>query len=78
MTISVKKWGNSLALRIPKEIANALSVDNNSLLDLELTKDGLLLKPQKESRLQELVSKIDDTNIHKEVETGKKVGHEEW
>ncbi len=78
MTIVVKKWGNSLAFRIPKEIANALSVDNNSLLDLELTKDGILLKPKKASRLQELVAQIDETNIHKEVDTGKKVGHEEW
>ena len=78
MTVAVKKWGNSLALRIPKDIANTLAVDDNSLLDLELSKDGLLLKPRKKSRLEELVSKIDKTNIHKEVSTTKAVGNEEW
>ncbi len=78
MTIAVKKWGNSLALRIPKDIAKSMQVDDNSLLDLELSKDGLLLKPQKKSRLEELVSKIDETNLHSEINTGRRVGNEEW
>ncbi len=78
MTIAVKKWGNSLALRIPKDIAKSMQVDDNSLLDLELSKDGLLLKPQKKSRLEELVSKIDETNLHSETNTGRRVGNEEW
>ncbi len=78
MTIAVKKWGNSLALRIPKDIAKSMQVDVNSLLDLELSKDGLLLKPQKKSRLEELVSKIDETNLHSEINTGRRVGSEEW
>lgn len=78
MTIAVKKWGNSLALRIPKDIAKSMQVDDNSLLDLELSKDGLLLKPQKKSRLEELVSKIDETNLHSEINTGRRVGSEEW
>ncbi len=78
MTIAVKKWGNSLALRIPKDIAKSMQVDDNSLLDLELSKDGLLLKPQKKSRLEELVSKIDETNLHGEINTGRRVGNEEW
>ena len=78
MTVAVKKWGNSLALRIPKDIAKSMSVENNSLLDLELSDEGLFLKPQKKSRLEELVSKIDDTNFHKEISTGERVGNEEW
>jgi len=78
MTVAVKKWGNSLALRIPKDIAKSMQVDDNSILDLELSDKGLLLKPKKRSRLEELVSRIDETNLHSEVNTGHTVGNEEW
>ncbi len=78
MTVAVKRWGNSLALRIPKDIAKTLAVQDSSLVELEIVEDGLLLKPKKNSRLEELVSKIDATNLHKEIETGERVGNEEW
>jgi len=78
MTVAVKKWGNSLAVRIPKDIATSLSVDENSLIELEIVRDGLLLKPQKSTRLEELVAGITDENLHKEVSTGESVGNEEW
>ena len=78
MTVAVKKWGNSLAVRIPKDLATSLSVDENSLIELEIVRDGLLLKPQKSTRLEELVAGIIDENLHHEVITGKSVGNEEW
>lgn len=78
MTVSLKKWGNSLALRIPKDVANSLHVDNNSLMELDV-KDGILtLKPKKSNRLESLVSQINDDNLHKEIDTGRSVGYEEW
>lgn len=36
MTISVKKWGNSLAVRIPKDVAQTLHIENDSLLELRI------------------------------------------
>jgi len=78
MTVAVKKWGNSLAVRIPKDIAKRLSVKDNSLVDLEIVENGLLFKPKKNSRLEELVERIDRQNLHHEVETGERVGYEEW
>jgi len=78
MTVAVKKWGNSLAVRIPKDLATSLSVDENSLIELEIVRDGLLLKPQKSTRLEELVAGITDENLHHEVSTGESVGNEEW
>ena len=74
MTVAVKKWGNSLAVRIPKDIAMTLAVNENSLVELEIVRDGLLLKPQKSTRLEELVAGITDENLHHEVSTGKSVG----
>jgi len=78
MTVSLKKWGNSLALRIPKDVASSLHVDNNSLMELDV-KDGVLtLRPKKNNLLETLVSQINSKNLHKEVETGRSVGNEEW
>ncbi len=78
MTIPLKKWGNSLAIRIPKDIANTLQIENNSLVELSIIDGALVIKPKKENRLKALVSQIDSKNLHKEVSTGKRVGNEEW
>ncbi len=78
MTVAIKKWGNSLALRIPKDIAKTLHIDNNSVLELNIRDGALVLEPQNETLLESLVSRIDSDNLHAEVDTGKAVGNEEW
>ena len=47
MTVSIKKWGNSLALRIPKDIAQTLHIENNSTLELSIKDGALVIEPQK-------------------------------
>ncbi len=78
MTVALKKWGNSIALRIPKDIANTLHVDDNSFMELDVHDGVLTLRPQKENLLETLVSQIDSENLHKEIDTGECVGNEEW
>ena len=39
---TVRRWGNSLALRIPREIAVALGLDESTEVELD-TKDGTLV-----------------------------------
>ena len=78
MILQVKKWGNSLAVRLPKDISKALSVQDNSFLELELVENGLLLKPKKSSELDKLISQINPQNLHSEIKTGKSVGNEIW
>ena len=78
MTIPIKRWGNSLALRIPKDIANTLSIEYDSILELSIIDGALVLKPQKSSTLESLVSQINSENLHQEVATDGSVGHEEW
>ena len=78
MTVALKKWGNSLALRIPKDIATTLSIEYNSNMELSIENGALVLKPQKNSRLEDLVFKINSSNLHNEIDTGKSVGNEEW
>ena len=78
MTVPLKKWGNSLALRIPKDIATTLSIEYNSLIELTIVDGMLVLKPQKKTRLESLVSQINSDNLHHEISTGGSVGNEEW
>lgn len=78
MTVAVKKWGNSLALRIPKDIAQTLHIENESTLELSIKDGALVIEPQKSTLLESLVSRIDVNNLHVEADTGKAVGNEEW
>jgi len=77
MTVAVKKWGNSLAVRIPKDIAKSLSIEDNTNLEIKVIDNQMVLKPKKDNYLEELVSKIDSSNLHNEIETNR-VGNEEW
>lgn len=38
METTAKKWGNSLAIRIPKVIAEELHIENNAKVDLRTEK----------------------------------------
>jgi antitoxin MazE len=78
MTVPLRKWGNSLAIRIPRNIATTLSIEYNSLLTLAVIDDMLVIKPQKKSRLESLISQINSKNLHNEISTGRSVGNKEW
>jgi len=78
MTVAIKKWGNSLALRIPKDIAKTLHIENNTTLELSIKNGAMVIKPQNETLLESLVAGIDANNLHTEVNTDKAVGNEEW
>jgi len=70
MTVAIKKWGNSLALRIPKDIAKTLHIENNTTLELSIKNGALVIKPQNETLLESLVAGIDANNLHREVKVG--------
>ena len=78
MTVALKKWGNSLALRIPKDILNTLAINENSIMELSVNNGMLTVKPKSNTLLETLVSQINSENLHKEVDTGRSVGNEEW
>jgi antitoxin MazE len=80
MKTRVKKWGNSLALRIPKTFAYEVGLKSDSPVEVS-AKDGKLViapiaKPQ--LTLKQLLAKVTPENIHHEVETGPAIGKEEW
>ena len=80
MKLKIQKWGNSLALRIPKALAIEANVESGSTVDLSLSNGELKIKPieDREYTLEELLSGITAENIHDEVSMGIPQGKESW
>ena len=77
MSTHVKKWGNSLAIRIPQQLAKELHIDSGTEVDMELADNELVIKVKKETEtLEDLISKITPENQHDPINFGKPVGKE--
>lgn len=80
MKTAVQRWGNSLALRIPKAYAEETKLRDGSQVELILRSGALVVRPVRRSRhsLADLLKQITPSNRHDEVATGKPVGQEVW
>jgi len=80
METRIKKWGNSLGLRIPKPIASEVGLDDDSLVKLSLVNGRLIIAPvvEPELNLEHLLAQVTEDNLHGEVDTGPAVGSEVW
>ena len=78
MNARVQRWGNSLAIRIPRAYANDLGVREGS--EVELTLDGrtLIVTPSTTPTLDALLQGITDANRHEELDLGQPEGREAW
>jgi antitoxin MazE len=80
MKVSVQRWGNSLAVRIPKAIAVESELTEGAVVDMKLAKGKVVLIPVRhpELTLEELLSGVTEENTHHEVDFGRPVGREIW
>ena len=80
MKMKVKKWGNSLALRIPKTFADQTRIKEDGLVNLTLENNKVVITPLKEKKfnLKDLVGKIEKKNLHNEIDFGNSEGNEIW
>jgi antitoxin MazE len=80
MRAKIQKWGNSLAVRIPKSFAEEAGVTAGSEVHLTVRDDGLLVHPARTRRpkLHDLLRQVRRSNRHGEVKTGQPVGKETW
>jgi antitoxin MazE len=80
MKTRIQKWGNSLALRIPKSFAIETGLDQDVLVDVALVDGKLIVTPLQTSSftLEQLLAGITDENRHVEVDTSEAVGGEVW
>lgn len=79
MQARIQKWGNSLAIRIPKPFAVEVGLEQNSLVVVSVSEGKLVLEPVKSSySLDELLADVTKDNLHQEIGTGPPVGNEAW
>ena len=80
METRVQRWGNSLALRIPKHLANAAGLECNTAVEIVIRDNDLvIMRLQKPAfDLDQLLALVTDDNVHHEMESGPAQGVEVW
>ena len=80
MKTRVQKWGNSLALRIPKSFASEVGLKNDTPVEICMEDGKIIVAPvaKPQFTLKQLLAKVTPENVHHEVETGPAVGNEVW
>ena len=79
MNTEIRKWGNSLALRIPKAVASEVNLSEGSEVTLAAIDGRLVVTPVTDRRykLEELLSAVSKSNLHTEVDFGRPAGKEQ-
>lgn len=80
MKTRVQKWGNSLALRIPKTFAEEAGLHPNAAVELSLVDGALVVQSivPPPLTLEELLSGVTNDNLPGEWDTGPAVSKEAW
>lgn len=78
MQLTIKKWGNSVGVRIPHTILTELNLNIEHQVDMRIEDGKIVIEPiQDEYPLEQLLAGITPENLHEEVEVGDPVG-KEW
>ncbi len=74
------RWGNSLAVRIPKSLAEEAKLKEGDTLTLEVETQGIvsLKAVNRPKSLADLVAQITPQNLHQEENWGERAGAEKW
>ena len=75
--LHVRKWGSSLAVRIPKAIAEQWGVSEGTAIEMASKGDRVVMR-RRPYDLTALLSCVTDDNLHPEQDTGEPQGNEQW
>jgi antitoxin MazE len=81
MQAEVKKWGNSLGVRLPKLILEQVNVKENDKIEIEVVSGEIVIKKKDIlncNSLEELFENFDGEYERVEIDWGKPVGREVW
>jgi antitoxin MazE len=80
MRATVKKWGNSAAVRIPASVMQATNIELDEVVDVREEDGRIVIEPvqQKQYDLDTLLKGITSKNQHRSVDFGAPVGKEVW
>jgi antitoxin MazE len=72
MSTTIQKWGNSLGIRIPSQIAERIAVTQGSEVDLVVSDDHTLIviPKKKKPTLEDLLAQCKSENSHDEIDFG--------
>ena len=78
MKTTAQKWGNSLAIRVPKRVAEEAGLREKDSVEIEVRKGMLVVRPylRRVYRLEDLLKRITPRNLHDEVDFGGPIGRE--
>ncbi len=77
MRSQLAKWGNSLAVRLPKAFVDKLGVAEGEPIELDIAGDTVTVRKPTQT-LDQLLDQVTPDNLHGETPTGKAVGREQW
>lgn len=80
METTVQKWGNSLALRIPRSVAKESHLHQGTVVAMTLVAGKIVVKPKRQRHyaLAQLLRGVTTRNRHAALDWGGRVGQEVW
>lgn len=79
MQLAIAKWGNSLALRLPRHVAQDANLTEGVPVELTVKDGTVVVTPvRKKYKLDDLLAQMDENNRHPEIEWGDPTGDEVW
>jgi antitoxin MazE len=76
MDTHIARWGNSLALRIPRPVADTLHLVEGRRVELSVEEDRLVIRPRGRYRLDDLLAGITAENLPETSFDDRPVGEE--
>jgi len=78
METIIKKWGNSLGVRIPNLMAKELSLKEGSVVEIKNEENKIIIKTKQKNSLADMLKNINESNLHNEFNTSTPMGKEVW
>lgn len=78
MKTTAQRWGNSLAIRVPKRVAEEAGLREKDAVEIEVREGALVVRPhlRRVYRLEDLLRRITPRTVHDEFDFGGPVGRE--
>lgn len=73
----VARWGGSLAVRIPKSIAEQWGVHEGSAIEIASRGEQVVMR-KRAYNLTDMLDQVTAENLHPEMSAGPALGNEEW
>lgn len=75
---NLRKWGNSLGIRVPKVFVEQLGLKENSEVEVKVVGEEIVISKSKAYSLEKLLKKVDKDVLHMEIDLGPIKGKEIW